>query len=226
MSRNYDIPSLQELEKFNVNRGGQFEAVRQTLYDYQAYAQAGQTQLTFFQLPVGQGNKTLADTNMEIAGQLPNPKMFLIQSIEILFFPSGTGTALPSFGGLAATAAAATSAFVNDVYNVGKSGWLEMFIGSKPYLREAPLNRFPPKSKLDGFVAWGDSSTAGAVNVEGAAYAVWSGRPYMLTPPILLKPTQNFNVTLNWPAAVALAAIDTAARIGVVLDGILYRNSQ
>lgn len=216
------VPSIEEIEKFNVNRPGQFEAVRQTLYDFQTYAQAGQTQLTFFQLPVGQGGKTLADTNMETAGQLPNPKMFLVQSIEILFFPGGTANALPSTGALADAA----SQFLNDVYNVGKSGWLEFFIGSKPYLREAPLNRFPPKTKIDGFSALATSLTAGAATQSRDNYAVWSGRPYQMNPPILLKPTQNFNITLNWPAAVALGAQDTTARIGVVLDGILYRNSQ
>ena len=224
MARNLDAPSLEALEKYNVNRSGQFEAVRQTLYDFQSYAVAGQTQLTFFQLPVGQGGKTLADTNMEVAGQIPNPKMFLIQSIEIMLLPSGAvnSTALPSVG----AAADAASALVNDIYNVGKSGWLELFIGSKPYLREAPLMRFPPKVKLDGFAGVTSTLTAGAATMSQIAYAAWGGRPYMLTPPILLKPTQNFNITLNWPAAVALAAANTGARIGVIMDGILYRNSQ
>jgi len=220
--KNLDAPSSESLEKYNVNRSGQFEAVRQTLYDFQTYAQAGATSFTFFQAPVGQSSKTLADTNMELAGQLPNPKMFLIQSIEVYFFPSGTTTALPS----TAAIADANSSFVNDTYNVGRAGWLEFFIGSKPYLREAPLLRFPPKAKLDGFAAAATSLTAGAATQTQIAYAAWGGRPYMLTPPILLKPTQNFAVTLNFPTAVALTANNTTARIGVVLDGILYRNSQ
>ena len=212
------VPTLQELEKFNVNRAGEFEATRQSLYDIQTYAQAGQTSLTFFQVPIGQGGKTLADTNMELAGNLPNPKMQLVQSIEVLFYPS----VAPSRGPIADEA----SIFLNDVYNVTKSGWLELFIGSKSYLKEAPIGRFPPKTHLSGFAAIATSLTAGAATQSRDTYAVASGRAYMVDPWILLKPTQNFNVSLNWPAAVALNAADTAARIGVVLDGILYRNSQ
>jgi len=213
-----NVPTLAELEKYNVNRAGEFEAVRQSLYDFQTYAQAGQTSLTFFQVPIGQSSKTLADTNMELAGQLPNPKMQLIQSIEIAFFPG----VLPSIGPVAD----APSAFVNDVYTVAKSGWLELFIGSKSYLREAPIGRFPPKTKLEGFSAIATSLTAGAATQSRDAYAVFSGRPYMVDPWILLKPTQNFQVSLNWPTAVALNAADTTARIGVIMDGVLYRNSQ
>lgn len=218
MAQPKGVPSLQDLEKYNVNRAGEFEAVRQSLYDFQTYAQAGQTSLTFFQLPVGQGGKTLADTNLELAGQLPNPKMHLVQSIEVLFYPS----VVPSRGPIADEA----SIFINDVYIVSKSGWLEFFIGSKSYLREAPIGRFPPKTKLEGFSAIATSLTAGAATQSRDGYAAFSGRPYMVDPWILLKPTQNFNVTLNWPAAVALNAADTAARIGIALDGVLYRNSQ
>jgi hypothetical protein len=51
------------------------------------------------------------------------------------------------------------------------------------------------------------------------------GRPYFLDPPIFLRPTQNFRVTLDWPALVP--TISTLnARIGCILDGYLYRNSQ
>lgn len=213
-----NAPSMQELEKFNVNRGGEFEAIRQSLYDFQTYAQAGQTSLTFFQTPAGQAGKTIQDTNMEIAGSLPNPKMQLVQSIEVLFYPS----VLPSRGPIADE----PSIFINDVYTVSKSGWLELFIGSKSYLREAPIGRFPPKTHMQGFSSIATSLTAGAATQSRDAYSVFAGRPYMVDPWILLKPTQNFNVTLNWTAAVALNAADTAARIGIALDGILYRNSQ
>ncbi len=218
MAARNPVPSLQELEKYNVNRAGEFEAVRQSLYDFQTYAQAGQTQLIFFQVPAGQSSKTNADTNLEIAGSLPNPKMHLVQSIEVLFYPS----VAPSRGPIADE----SSIFLNDVYNVSKSGWLSFFIGSKEYLKEAPIGRFPPKTKLDGFAAIATSLTAGAATQSRDTYAVFSGRPYLVDPWILLKPTQNFNVTLNWPTAVALNAADTAARIGVALDGVLYRNSQ
>ena len=210
------IPTLDELQKYNVNRAGQVEGIRQSLYDFQVYAAAGQTSLTFFQVPVGQAGKTKADTNMESAGQLPAPKRFFVESIEIMFFP---GSAIDSF----TVAAAALPQQADDVYTVMKSGFLDFFIGSKSYLTEAPLGRFPSKTglKLHSAVA-SNSATVGEVKSE---YANFGGQVYKLDPGILLVPTQNFNLTLNWPTAVALpSTVD--ARIGVVLNGILYRNSQ
>ena len=118
-------PSVQGLQKFDVNRRGEVEAVRQSLYDFQTYASAGQTQLIFFQVPQGQGGKTKDDTNMELAGSLPRPKEFLIESIEIYFFP---GVDIGQFG------TQAESEWSNDVQAVGSSGFLDLFIGSKSYL--------------------------------------------------------------------------------------------
>ena len=48
------------------------------------------------------------------------------------------------------------------------------------------------------------------------------GRYYEITP-LLVPMNQNFSVALNWPAAVAVA---TTGRIGVILDGFYYRQSQ
>lgn len=213
----FGIPSLDELQSYNVNRPGQIEAIKSSLYDFQTYAQAGQTQLQFFQIPKGQSSKTLADTNMTTAGSLPAPQSFLIQAVEIYFFPAGDPA---QFG----TQAAVEN--INDVYDVAKSGWLELFIGSKPYLDEAPLLKFPPQCGLTGWAALADASVA-TVNSSTfqsrLSYASFGGPIYTLVPPILLVPTQNFTVTLNWPTAVALSA---AARIGINMPGVLYRNSQ
>jgi hypothetical protein len=37
--------------------------------------------------------------------------------------------------------------------------------------------------------------------------------------------TQNFNITQNWPAALATPS-GFNGRVGIKLDGLLYRNSQ
>lgn len=209
----FQIPSLQELQQYNVNRPDQIEATKSSLYDFQTYAQAGQTQLQFFQVPRGQSSKTLADTNMTVAGMLPAPQSFLIQRIEIYFFPLNTVSAT----------GAIVAANWNDSYAVAKSGWLELFIGSKPYLDEAPLLKFPPSTGLTGNGAVSDTTTAAASRVTVIDYASFGGEPYEMNPPILLVPNQNFTVTLNWPSAVA---VTVAARIGINMRGILYRNSQ
>lgn len=210
------IPSLEDLQKYNVNRPGAVEAIRQTLYDFQVYAAAGQTQLNFFQVPLGQGGKTQADTNMETAGSLPAPKQFLVQSIEVYFFPGVL---------LSILQADAPAVYLNDVQAVFKGGWLDFFIGSKSYLTEAPIGRFPQKSHIGVFAAPSSQTTPAATLQTMVAYADFTGRPYYIDPPILLVPTQNFRISLNWPAVVALPST-AAGRIGIVVDGILYRNSQ
>ncbi len=210
------IPALTELQQYNVNRLGMTEGIRQSLYDFTTYDSAGHTQLTFFQQPIGQGGKTKADTNMESAGQLPQPKNFFITSIEVHFYP---GSTIDTF----AAAAAAAPSQADDVYKLMPTGYLDMFIGSKSYLTEAPIGRFPATTglKLNSALA-SNSATVGMIKSE---YANFGGKPYILDPGVLLVPNQNFNITLNWPAAVALpSGVD--ARIGVILNGYLYRNSQ
>lgn len=208
------IPTLDELQKYSVNRAGQLEGIRSSLYDFQTYMLAGQTELNFFQVPVGQSSKTLADTNMQIAGSLPNPQNFLVTNIQVYFYPAGD---ISKFG--AETAAEN----VNDVWDVMKSGYLEFFIGSKNYVQEGPIGRFPPRTGLILSSSVADATTAAANLQTQNAYANFGGAPYDLTPPILLTPTQNFRVSLKWPTVVPISA---NARIGVVMEGILYRLSQ
>lgn len=211
------VPTLTQLQTYAVNVAGQVEGIGASLYDFQTYANAGTTtQYTFFQIPIGQSGKTKADTNMESAGSLPSPKNFLVQSIEVLFFP-GVSPAV--------TGAIAAAQGVNDTWVISKAGYLEFFIGSKTYLTEAPIGRFPPKTGMTGFAAMSDSTTAGATQSNRIAYSTMAGKPYELFPWILLQPTQNFNVTLNFPTTTALPS-GQDAKIGVVLHGILYRNSQ
>lgn len=212
---NFGIPTLEELRQFNVNRPDQIEAIRQSLYDSVTYVAAGQTTLQFFQTPKGQAGKTLQETNMTGAGALPAPQSFLVQSVELYMLPTEA---------LILTVGADTLAtFVNNVYEVARSGWLELFVGSKPYLDEAPLMKFPPRCGLSVAAALSDTTTAGAARRSIFNYASVGGPVYELAPPILLVPTQNFIITLNWPAAVAITA---DMLIYCNLGGILYRNSQ
>jgi len=219
MRTNYT--SRKTLRRYNVNRREQ-EVVRQSLYDIQTYTgSTGHTSLTFFAVPQGQSSKTEADTNMEVAGSLPAPKSFLIESVQILFFPSD------SPGSIKTTLA--KTDFANDVYAVGKTGYLDLFIGSKSYLTEGPLMRFPAVNGLKVSAAYAierrQASAADAADQVSMDYATFTGRPYRLDPPVRLIPNQNFKVTLNWPAAIVLPS-GNDARIGVILDGVLYRNSQ
>lgn len=223
-----NIPQRSELSRYAVNRQG-WEAIRQSLYDFQQYAAAGSTQLSFFNLPIGQGTsyagggtKSLSDTNMTLAGQLPANQEFLIQSIEVVLLTTTptVAAAMP-----AAFGAQAIAVHVNDTYIFRRSGNLVLTIGSKPYLQEAPLLRFPPKTHFEINAALADVSTAGASFQSRIAVSRSAGRPYLLSPVDLLLPqNQNFGITLNWPEGAQ--AIANPARCGVILDGILYRKSQ
>ncbi len=224
------IPSYADLAQYNVNRDG-WEAIRQSLYDSQAYAAAGTTQLTFFALPQGQGTgvggsaKTFSDTNMLAAGQMPANQEFLIQSVEVLFFPTVprvTADLPASFG------AQAVDNLVNDVFKFYSEGNLNLVIGSKPYLQEGPLLRFPPKAYFELHAAIADIAPNGAGTANMQSKIAWMsarGRPYMLQPANLrLVSNQNFSVTLNWPEGVQ--TIVNPGRVFVILDGVLYRRSQ
>lgn len=221
-----EVPSFEFAKRFIVNRPGEEEVVRQSLYDFQTYPNAGFTSKRYFQVPVGQSSKTVQDTNMDLAGQLPQPIFHLTQSIELLFFPGvNPVTVVNNSADFDVTA----PNFANDVYSVMKAGSLTLHIGSKDYLEEAPLGRFPPKTRLEAHfaaaVAYTQATAANGSQEAYADYASASGRPYFLDPPILIPPTQNFDLEIEFSSAVSLpSGVD--GRLGIVLDGLLYRQSQ
>jgi hypothetical protein len=209
----YHPPTLPALTQYNVNRAGQSEVIWQPKYDYQVYPALGATQFTFFQTPVGQGGTTLADTNMQAAGQMPRPQEFLVTGLQVLFVP----------GNAVAREVVATEVQDNwnDVQNVmfGEA-WLDFFIGSKSYLDDGPLAKFSQQFRLTGNS--NITGTPAAAAIQFVDYAVHCGRYYSITP-VKLPANQNFNVTLNFPVAIPASVAGT---VGVILDGFLYRLSQ
>ena len=230
--------SVADFASNRVTNPGQSEIIRQRLYDYQLYATAGYTQLAFFQAPIGQGitsaigatvgsTKSVWDTNMELGGQLPSGKAYLIESIEVLFTPGTVNTAntytQAGFNGFAAVAAVTVANWVNDVNTFYQSGLLELNVLSKNYLRETPLLAFPPKAHFDLSAAVATNSATTAEVTQSFAKA--AGRPYYVEPRVTLQPAVNFDVTLRWPAVVATPS-GFNARVGVILDGYMMRASQ
>lgn len=207
---------LQNLQNLNVVRPGQVEALNEPLYDFGTYAAAGQTQLAFFATPRGQSGKTYGDTNMELAGSLSAGNQFEVRAIEIAFFP---GVAI---AGVAAPAT--VPEFADDVYKVySSSAWIEINVLNKTYQR-IPLCLAPPSTRENINAALSDTTTAGAGQRTAINYAAWCGPVFQVTPFQILN-NMNFGVTLNWSAAVPLPS-GQAGRIGVILRGIKYRNSQ
>lgn len=206
---------ISQLNPYNPNRPDAVEAIWQPQYDFQAYPTVGQTQLQFFQVPVGQSGKTLADTNMLLAGQFPAPTAFLCTAIMVAFFPN---SAVNAPGKTAAAATVATN--INDVTAVANTGYLQLTIGSKVYNTDAPLGKFPPNFSVGGLQAAAGTYAAGTQIITDFARAI--GRYYEITP-LLIPMSQNFSVGLFWPTAQAIVTI---GRIGVILDGFYYRQSQ
>lgn len=232
------IPSINEARNsYSVNRLDATEGIRQSLYDYLIYPTAGQTQFTFFQQPQGAGLsshplnannvKGIWDTNMESAGQLPNPKRFLIESIEVVFEPGSVATAntftVVSPIAFAAIAAATVGSYITDINLIRQVGTVGLFIGSKYYLRESHIGRFPPKVRPEFTGAAANTSATTGEIFAGTLKQV--GRPYFVEPAIFLESTQNFSVDIVFPAAQPTPS-GFNGRIGIVLDGYLYRNSQ
>jgi hypothetical protein len=230
------MPTAADFNSRRVTNPGQSEIIRQRLYDYQLYAYAGTTQLSFFQQAVGSGLtsavsstvgavKTLWDTNMTLPGSLASGSAYMVESIEVVFFPGSVQTANTytpiGMSVFNATAAAAVNAALNDNNTFYQSGLLEFNILSKNYLRETPLLAFPPKANfaLDAAISSNSATTA----LNSLAQARAAGRPYYIDPAISIQPAVNFEVVLKWPAATALAF---NARVGVILDGYFMRASQ
>jgi hypothetical protein len=222
-----NVANMSDISNFNVINWNDWEITTQSLYDSASYLAAGQPSLVFFQQPVGAGvgfgggAKTFSDTNLQLAGQLPNGQMFITTSIEINFQPTTPTVAadMPA----AIHAANAVPNIINDAYIFWRSGNLNFNVLSKSYLEEAPLMNFPPTADLAGFAAV--AAGTGIADEVNISYANSSGPTYLLTPNnILITSNQNFKVTLGWPEGNQ--AITNPARVFVRLNGMLLRLTQ
>jgi len=220
--------------------GVEWEIIKQSLYDTAIYPLAGTVAMNFFQSPIGGANsaqpgnatntKTLRDTNMTQAGMLPAPQMFFAISIEVDFHPGSVTTAntyalRAPYTSSNAAAGALSGVAVNDANIFYSTGALIFTIGTKNYLQEAPLLRFPPKSRfeLDAAVSVGNT-TANTTIDEVAAKLKAGGRPYQLDPGIAIYSMQNFAVQLTWDTVQAMTTNN--AQVRTILDGWLFRGVQ
>jgi hypothetical protein len=215
-----------DLASHRVTVPGTQDEIYSPLYDSVTYAAVGQTQLTFFALPIGQGTtsapgaagtKTEADTNLTNAGLLPKGNRFYCTGIEFQFYPGSN----PGRG----AAADNTVGFNwNDMYAVAKSGWVRFRIQNRDYLLDGPLINFPPVTRLSGMAAITRTLTAGASTLDQVDYCSLAGMPYNIVP-VFIESNQAFTVQVNWPAAVALPSA-VAGRLFCRLRGRMIRDAQ
>jgi hypothetical protein len=194
--------------------------------DHLAYPAAGVQTLNFFANGVGQGvtsalnaigPKNFADTNLENQGSLPFPERALVVAIGISIFPG----VLPAAGPVAP---GTTGQFVNDVYQIGRTGFLFWKVGQKTITIDGPLQKFGNAEGIDVSAALSDSTTAAADALAQVNYARLAGDAYPIVP-VALPSNQNFPLSLNWPALVPTPST-TIARIGVTLYSYRIRKAQ
>lgn len=207
-------PTPNALDDYRVNLGGQRDIIWDPLYDFVTYAAAGQTSLNFFSFPIGQNGKTIADTNMELAGQLSKPESFLCTGIAVEFLP-------PALPGRATNAAGAVATNINDVREVMQSGSLQINIGNKYYSRQAPLGVYPQTYGVTGLAALAAAGeVADKMNIID--YGRVGGVPHNVLAFEIVS-GQSFTCQMVWPTAVA---ITDNTRIGVRLLGFRWRSVQ
>lgn len=224
MQHNQTPPTPAELQSMNVNVPAGFSGITFPLYDSAVYPAAGTGQLMFFQTPAGSGGKTLADTNMQAAGQVQSPNVFVVTGVEVKFI-----SGVP----IEVLEAAAVGNYISDVDafyqgtaagNVREGGYLEFASGSAYYLRE-PIHAFPPSNRLNVQAASSNSTTAAAAQFYLADYAENSGLPFEVSP-LALPSNQTFQVTLNWPGGVVALPSTKPGKVFVKLNGWMYRPVQ
>ena len=184
---------------------GLLERIQQPLYDRNAVATSGTTQLNFFQVPLGGSPpggalpKTQVQTNMDQGGSLPYPKNFEIHAIRLI----------NQYG-----------SSVADLSAIYDSSWFRLFIGTKDYL---VVNSFMLTAGV------GLNGILSAPVLAGTLASVVNGRAdqrgiYVLAEPIDLIPQQNFRCELNFPFPfTAGAPLSATVNVSIYLDGFFKR---
>lgn len=208
MARGLQSPSPDQMyNQARVRLPNYSEVIWQPLYDYQVLSASAVSSQRFFATPIGQSNKTIVDTNMQLSGQLSKGQAFMVTGIQVEMYP---GVALNT---------AAQSEFLQDVYNFYNTGALKLTIGSKDYIVQGNLLKFAPVNFFDGFAAVSDTTAA---TLNSYAFLRPGGREYSVRE-LLLEPNMSFNVELlNLPALPSTVA----GKVGVTLNGFLARNAQ
>lgn len=199
-----------DFQTFAAELKGFLEIIRWTWYSFKAYPVGGNTQILYFDQNIGQATNRLADTNMQVGGQLSGGEAMLVRNIRVVPIPAGADAFVLSGEAVA----------LRQWYNVlTLNCWLAASVGDKVYVQGAPLTLFPAGQGL------GSAYTANVQTGTGAgptnAALVQNGHPSNLAlwetdPPMYVPSTRTITVSLNW---ITAQAVTTAGRLGVMLDG-------
>lgn len=189
------------------------EAIWQPAYDYQLVKREPESgtlpnRVDFFQRPVGAFGTSFVDTNMLCAGMFPNPRQFTATGIRVMVVPAW---------GQTFRKVTRESRALDEIMLQG-GGFLELVIGSRIYLTDGPLAKFPVCFPLPGKEGVKSDLAKRIQKYQKAAEHIY----YAITP-LRIQPNQNFAVSLfglgQWPV------ISEQVRIGVILDGFQTRHA-
>lgn len=203
------------------------EQVVKTYFDTEAFV-AATLESNYFSRPQGQaaaaGNtKTLRDTNMIVAGQLPNPKVFVIVGFRVVCSGmTDDAQATPAFALMTATEAVlAYRAIVWETVT-------EFQLGQKIYVKR-PTWQLPANAGLamDGITS---TNTAGGsiqllADIPASLFASGPYLSYVRTR-LRLPPLQSFSARIYSPRARVNGLPTNGVKVSLLLDGIEGREVQ
>lgn len=178
----------------------------QPLYDRQTVGTAQAATVTFFQTPIGGSGVTIHDTNMRLAGTLPNPNIAEVHAIYVEPLQNyAAGTA-----GYAITD-------LKDYVRLISTVVFRFIVGtSNRPICEGPVEFFPAPFGVTGYFNMG-SSTATGVGTALLGNGIKDYRSYfgISAFPELLTPSEAFNCELVPDGTLSLSAsIDVRVVLG------------
>lgn len=198
------IAQLKAMSTPGAAVGGQSEAVPWVWFDTLTYVDNVTTELIF--LSTTNADKTL--NNMQGPGSIPDPQYFEVYYAGL--------DVLEPVSVLADAAVAAAWDDVQQLILTGRPTWT--FELANKNLGPFPASFLHSSGGLEGFAAAGTGNAIDVTSAYGRNGPVDGG--FCFDGSIIIPPTQNFQVTMRWPAAVNIAA-DRLLRFW--LAGTLHR---
>jgi hypothetical protein len=189
---------------------GSKEVIGWSWYDTLTYTSAVTNTLTFF---TQINAKTLAQTNMTIAGQLAAPQAFFLRAIRIK-------PIIPPFSSAIAAPPANQAGALSDMLNLITQGVAQLTVGQKIY-GQWPIWELPGGGGL-----FSNITGSAADTMQYASNGIVDPRAvYSLTQPLFFAPQINWKLDLLWPGGPVTLTTGTP-NIVVIFDGDLIRPVQ
>jgi len=222
-------------QRFGSADYSDWQYLRKRFYSYVNYPTAGASTFSFFGFAQGSAAGTTPEyTNMPKAGSF-GQQHFWIRSIscvvkfDVVDITDWTG-------------ADATAVFSDYWLGFVQAGYLQFNINARPWLQlPVPFLYLPPFDGREVVQSNGIAAltlTEGTPNVLNAYVTAppWATQTtekdgiYTFDPPPLIEAEQGFDISINFPSGLVPQISTTTApsgiRIGVILDGVLYRPLQ